>query len=38
MDMVDSAFERVDVGLLKPGINYDVVLYRGIIGGKTFPR
>ena len=24
MDMVDSAFERVDVGFLKPGIDYDV--------------
>ena len=23
MDMVDSAFERVDVGLFKPGIDYD---------------
>ena len=24
MDMVDSAFERVDVGLFKHGIDYDV--------------
>ena len=24
MDMVDSAFERIDVGLFKPGIDYDV--------------
>ena len=24
MDMVDSAFERVDVGLFKRGIDYDV--------------
>ena len=24
MNMVDSAFERVDVGLFKPGIDYDV--------------
>ena len=29
MDMVDGAFERVDVGLFKSGIDYDVVLYRG---------
>ena len=24
MDMVDSAFERIDVGLFKPGIDYNV--------------
>ena len=24
MDMVDSAFERIDIGLFKPGIDYDV--------------
>ena len=24
MDMVDNAFERVDVGLFKHGIDYDV--------------
>ena len=24
MDMVDSAFERVDVGLFKLGLDYDV--------------
>ena len=38
MNMADSAFERVDVGLFKCGIDYDVVLYRGIIGEKHFPR
>ena len=42
MDMVDSAFERIDVGLFKPGIDYNVggtfiALHQKLIWSNSSP-